>query len=69
VDSSEIFINGKSQAFIPDSTIDSLLASRGIDPAQVVVEINGAIVKRESFGSHAIHSGDTIEIVRFVGGG
>ena len=38
-------------------------------PSVVVAEVNGSIVTRERFGSKPLAAGDTVELVRFVGGG
>jgi sulfur carrier protein len=40
-----------------------------MDPAVVVVEINKSIIKKEDFGTTAFNNKDTVEILRFVGGG
>jgi sulfur carrier protein len=45
------------------------LKGRGIDPSVVVAEINRAIVRREEFGGTLFRENDTVEIMRFVGGG
>ena len=65
-----ILLNGKPVA--PDATITtigSLLSSRSIDPAHVVVEVNQEIVGRDAFDNREIRDGDVIEVLRFVGGG
>jgi sulfur carrier protein len=64
-----VTINGKVQEIDEDATLLSYLHRRGIDPAVVVAEVNGTIVTREHFGSRTLIAGDTVELVRFVGGG
>lgn len=64
-----VTINGKIQSVPEGSTIRTHLAGLGIDPAHVVVEVNGVIVKKEKFDEHMICNGDKLEILRFVGGG
>ena len=52
------------------STVASLLASLDLDPRLVVVERNREILRdRDSFPRVELATGDTIEIVHFVGGG
>ena len=65
-------VNGKrleyQQGKLP-ATITDLLRSMDIDSAAVVAEIDGNIVPRDNFDSFQIVSGQTIELIRFVGGG
>ena len=64
-----IRINGKPESIAPEMSIEKLLSSRNLEPACVVVELNRAIIKKEHFGSSILKDGDTVEILRFVGGG
>ncbi|MEI8174097.1 MAG: sulfur carrier protein ThiS [Deltaproteobacteria bacterium] len=45
------------------------MQSLGIDPRSVVVERNLQIVARAEMENEPVGAGDTIEIIRFVGGG
>jgi sulfur carrier protein len=64
-----VLVNGKQETAGPGTTVAGYLALKGIDPAVTVVEINGSIVKKEDFGTIIIKNNDTVEILRFVGGG
>jgi thiamine biosynthesis protein ThiS len=64
-------INGIEKQF-PDGipkTLTDLLKQLDINQATVVAEINGKIVARQDFSQTQLHSGQRIELVRFVGGG
>lgn len=64
-------INGIEKQF-PDGlpkTLIELLKQLDINQATVVAEINGKIIAREDFSQTQLSSGQTIELVRFVGGG
>ncbi|QWC56771.1 sulfur carrier protein ThiS [Erythrobacter sp. 3-20A1M] len=50
-------------------TLGAFLSEIELDPAKVAVERNGAIVERSGLADVALHDGDTLEIVHFVGGG
>ncbi|WP_306300118.1 sulfur carrier protein ThiS [Erythrobacter sp. LQ02-29] len=50
-------------------TLGAFLTEIELDPAKVAVERNGAIVERSGLADVALHDGDTLEIVHFVGGG
>lgn len=65
-------INGIDKQFAQDKlpqTLADLLAELKIDQATVVAEIDGRIVERKDFTSAALQPGQSIELVRFVGGG
>ena len=64
-----IQVNGQSTALEPGTSVEALLQSRGLNPARVAVERNGAIVRRADFAQMLLADGDKIEIVHFVGGG
>lgn len=64
-----ITLNGESRSFDAPMTVSTLLDTLGVSPLTVVVEHNGAILERERFGDHTVHDGDTLELIRFVGGG
>ena len=63
-------INGKEKQFsqLP-STVTKLLAALDINEATVVAEINGQIIEKSEFAATELRSGQSIELIRFVGGG
>ena len=62
-------VNGEIRSVSAGLTIASLLTVIGIDPKKVAVERNLEIVPRSTFDSVRVESGDSYEIVHFVGGG
>jgi len=58
-----------SREFSGVRTLADLLTSLELDPAMVVVELNRAIVRRPALAETAVHDGDQVELVHFVGGG
>lgn len=64
-------INGTERRFsdgIPRN-LTELLEQLKINQATVVAEIDGQIIERQNFARTQISDGQTIELVRFVGGG
>lgn len=64
-------INGVEKQFpagIPQ-TLTELLEQMDINQATVVAEIDGKIIERQHFSQTQLSSGQSIELVRFVGGG
>ena len=50
-------------------TVSQLLEVLEYNEKRVAVELNYNIVSKSKYGNTEISDGDTIEIVRFVGGG
>jgi len=65
----EIQVNGKKMQWQGAATVLGLVEGLGIRPQTVVVEKNLRIVPREEMASETIRDGDSIEIIRLVGGG
>lgn len=64
-----VMISGEQKELSPGITVGDYLKSQGINPRSVAVEINLAIVPRDSYDAALIHEGDKIEVVMFMGGG
>ena len=63
-------VNGAPHEARADSTVAALLATLGIEPRLVVVELNRKILRdRAAFPLTTLGNGDLVEIVHFVGGG
>ncbi|OHB68194.1 MAG: thiamine biosynthesis protein ThiS [Planctomycetes bacterium RBG_13_62_9] len=64
-------INGQLQQFAPEdmpATLTALVERLGIKAA-VVAEVDGKIVPPEEFARTQLRDGQTIELVKFMGGG
>ena len=65
-------INGRPQQFAPQempATLSALLEKLGIGAATVVAEVDGRIVAPEEFARTEIRDSQTIELIKFMGGG
>ncbi|MBR3267812.1 MAG: sulfur carrier protein ThiS [Oscillospiraceae bacterium] len=63
-----IRINGEERN-TAGKTVAELLETDGYNPLKVAVELNENILPKTEYGSTELKDGDTVEIVRFVGGG
>ncbi len=63
-----VTINGKQEKAAGMSVL-AYLQSAGYSPDKVVVERNLEIIPRDQLGVVVFEEGDTVEILRFVGGG
>jgi thiamine biosynthesis protein ThiS len=64
-----LHINGEQKEFPEGLTLAALIAQLGMKPDRVAVELNQSIVQRGLWEDTALHTGDKLEIVHFVGGG
>ncbi len=65
----EILINGEKRNFESGVTVLGLLEQVVSVPEGVAVELNLEIIDRKEFSSTVLREGDSLEIIRFVGGG
>ncbi len=65
----KVRINGKETELAQDQTIAEYLESKGLAGRSLAVAVNGTVLRREEFVETRISDGDTVEIVRPVGGG
>lgn len=61
-------VNGE-QMELSGKTVAELLGELGYDSARVAVELNMEILPKSQYGSTVLKDGDSVEVVRFVGGG
>ena len=63
-------VNGDQRVLPRGTTLGDLLRSLALDPRMVVIEHNRSILRdRSTYDTLVLDSGDTLEIVHFVGGG
>lgn len=65
-------INGHPRQFPSEempATLSALLEKLGITASTVVAEVDGRIVRSDEFAHTPISDGQTIELVKFMGGG
>jgi sulfur carrier protein len=65
----KLTLNGQARDVATGVTLSELLASLELADKMVLVERNGDAVPRADFPIITLGDGDTIEIVRMVGGG
>ncbi len=64
-----ITLNGKTKDLQAAVTVSALLELLGANPQQVAVAVNGEVVPRREWAAATVRDGDSVEIVRAVGGG
>jgi thiazole synthase len=62
-------LNGGSRTVRAGTTVATLLAELGLEPARVAVERNHDVVAKKDYDRTVLSAGDRLEVVGFVGGG
>jgi thiamine biosynthesis protein ThiS len=65
----QVTVNGERRSFPAETTLLDVVRALHLEPERVAIELNRAIVKRETWSTTAVEGGAEIEIVQFVGGG
>ena len=64
-----IKVNGKELILEKEISLLEFLISRQIDPRLAIIEHNEQIIKNEDWANVLIKENDTLEVLRFIGGG
>ncbi len=62
-------VNGKQIELEQALPLLAYLEKLGVNPRTIAVEHNGTIIERAAYEAVTLRDGDTVEIVRMVGGG
>jgi sulfur carrier protein len=62
-------VNGKAVELERATPLLAYLEKLGVNPKAIAVEHNGTILERAAYEGVTLNEGDTVEIVRMVGGG
>lgn len=62
-------VNGKEMTLVNNQSLLQFLAANGFDVATLAVARNGEIIPKPTYDSVMLCDLDTLEVVRFVGGG
>lgn len=65
----EIVVNEKSLSCSEGMTVQDLLVKLGFLPNAILVERNGEFVQRSLYSTTVLAEGDSLELIKFVGGG
>jgi thiamine biosynthesis protein ThiS len=65
----QVTVNDEPRTLPAGATVADLVATLGLGPRRVAVEVNRLVVPRATYAERRLADGDTIEIIHFVGGG
>ena len=64
-----VTVNDEPRQLADGASVADLVATLGLGPRRIAVEVNRAVVPRAEYGARTLHDGDAVEIIHFVGGG
>lgn len=64
-----IRLNGQVKTVDGPMSLSALLDNLSIQPDSVVIELNNEIISPDAYGDQSVQEADSVEIIRFVGGG
>ena len=64
-----VTINGEEKDGYDERSVAEMLERAGFDRSRIALEINGTIISKKEYNETLLRSGDSIEVVSFVGGG
>ena len=65
----QVLVNDEPRTLPTASTVAALVATLGLGPRRIAVELNREVVPRAAYESTVLRDGDAVEIIHFVGGG
>ena len=64
-----ITLNGEGKTLDRDVSLLDLLKDLSLKPETVVIELNTEIIQPDAYSGQKLSEADSVEIIRFVGGG
>lgn len=64
-----VTLNGEARDLSEGLSVSDLVDELGLNARRIAVEVNRDIVPRDGYSRCALHEGDVVEIVQFIGGG
>ena len=64
-----VTINGEEQEFPDPTPLTEYVSSLGVSPKMIAIAYNGEVLRRDEWAEVTLSEGDTLEVVRAVGGG
>lgn len=64
-----VIVNGRPREFEREMVLPDLIRHLEITHPRIAVAHNGTVLRQDEHAATVVHNGDTLEIVRMVGGG
>ncbi len=64
-----ITVNGTVDELNSKMTVQDYVGARNLRDEIIIVVINGEVIAKDAWGENLLKAGDSVEIIRVVGGG
>ena len=64
-----VTINGEGQELSGATPLTEYVSTLGVNPKMIAIAYNGEVLRRDEWDEVTLSEGDTLEVVRAVGGG
>ena len=64
-----VTINGEEQEFPDVTPLTKYVSSLGVNTKMIAIAYNGEVLRRDEWNNVTLSDGDSLEVVRAVGGG
>ena len=64
-----VTINGEEQEITDSTPLQEYVSSLGVNPKMIAIAYNGEVLRRDEWAEVTLSEGDSLEVVRAVGGG
>ena len=65
----KVTINGKDHEIREPTLVSEYVATLGVEPKMIAIAHNGEVLRRDEWADVTVSEGDSLEVVRAVGGG
>ena len=65
----KVTINGKEHELPEQILVSEYVATLGVEPKMIAIAHNGEVLRRDEWEDVTVSDGDSLEVVRAVGGG
>ncbi|MDY7577557.1 sulfur carrier protein ThiS [Herbaspirillum sp. RTI4] len=65
----QIVLNGAAHTLADDASLNDLMATLSLGNQAVAVAVNRQVVRRQAWETCVLRAGDTVDVVRAIGGG
>ena len=65
----QVTINGKDHELTEPTPVSEYVATLGVEPKMIAIAHNGEVLRQDEWADVTVSDGDTLEVVRAVGGG
>ena len=65
----KVTINGKNHEVPEQILVSEYVATLGVEPKMIAIAHNGEVLRRDEWADVTVSEGDSLEVVRAVGGG